>query len=112
MLKPPNISNPSLILNSFFNSSRVIAYMAEAEVIEQRRLEVKQRFEALGTTVAEWADQNGFKRDQVYAVLSGRVSGRRGAGHQIAVALGIKEAPQPAALEWLSKSRTKEESDA
>lgn len=50
----------------------------------------KLKFERTGTTVTEWALKHGFKREHVYAVLSGRTVGRRGQAHHIAVALGLK----------------------
>lgn len=50
-------------------------------------------FEAEGVTVSDWAKENGFPREVVYAVLAGRTRGRRGCAHEVAVALGIKPAP-------------------
>ncbi len=55
--------------------------------------DVREDFFARGETVTGWASRNGFERHAVYAVLSGRTVGRRGAAHRIAVALGIKAAP-------------------
>lgn len=52
--------------------------------------EVRANFEAQGMAVTDWAEANGFKREDVYAVLNGRTKGRRGQAHRIAVALGLK----------------------
>lgn len=56
--------------------------------------QVKEAFEQSGTTIASWAEARGFSRALVYAVLAGRKRCKRGASHQIAVALGIKPAKQ------------------
>jgi len=61
-----------------------------APLDEQSRRELKAWFEANGLSVTEWAEERGFQRAQVYAVLSGRAAGRRGEAHRIAVALGLK----------------------
>lgn len=55
--------------------------------------EVKNWFESSGTPVSSWADENGFPRDVVYALLSGRVRGRRGIAHRAALALRLKAPP-------------------
>lgn len=64
---------------------------------------IRQRFEASGVSVTDWAQAHGFRRDDVYAVLNGRSRCRRGKGHLIAVALGLK---RPVALDslvpWIS----------
>lgn len=57
---------------------------------------VRQAFSEAGLVVSDWADAHGFRRESVYAVLSGRSKGRRGEAHRIAVALGLK-ASQPKA---------------
>lgn len=54
------------------------------------RDQIRQRFRARGETIRDWAAQHGFPEASVYAVLSGRLVGNRGTGHQIAIALGIK----------------------
>ena len=56
--------------------------------------QVKAEFDANGIPVAQWADENGFRRCDVYRVLNGFSPCKRGLPHQIAVALGIK--PDPA----------------
>lgn len=58
--------------------------------------QVKARFHAEGRAVSEWADQNGFRRCDVYRVLNGFSAMKRGVQHQIAVKLGIK--PDPSKL--------------
>ena len=67
------------------------------EVTADRRVKTRQEvladFEARGKTVTDWAVAHGYRRESVYAVLSGRTRGRRGAAHQIALALGIKLGP-------------------
>lgn len=59
--------------------------------------EVRQAFIDAGLAVGEWADTHGFRRESVYAVLSGRSKGHRGQAHKIAVALGLKVASSAAA---------------
>ena len=54
--------------------------------------EIKRQFEARGVNAAEWARERGFSPQHVYDVLNGRAVGRRGNAHEIAVALGLKEA--------------------
>lgn len=51
----------------------------------------KQFFRRRGLSIAKWAEQNGFNRALVYAVLSGRRSAIRGQSHEIAVSLGLKK---------------------
>lgn len=48
------------------------------------------RFRARGESIIDWARERGFSPANVYAVLSGRVRGDRGAAHRIAVALELK----------------------
>ncbi|MDT8992677.1 DNA-binding protein [Curvibacter sp. APW13] len=55
--------------------------------------QVKSAFEARGESIAEWARGRGFSLHMVYAVLAGRCRAKRGQGHQISIALGLK--PQP-----------------
>lgn len=56
--------------------------------------EVKAKFRAEGKTQVEWAKAHGFKPRHVSLVLSDRTPCIRGELHAIAVALGIKPAPQ------------------
>jgi gp16 family phage-associated protein len=66
--------------------------------------QLRSAFEQAGVSVTDWAVAHGFRRENVYAVLSGRAKGRRGQSHRIAAALGLK--PQGVALPWLSDSAT------
>lgn len=52
--------------------------------------QVRRRFYASGTSVTDWARKNGFSRQVVYSLLSGRTRGYRGVSHSAAVALGLK----------------------
>lgn len=52
--------------------------------------EVRYAFESSGLSISEWAQSAGFRRENVYAVLTGRSKGRRGEAHRIAAALGLK----------------------
>ena len=61
------------------------------------RTEVKERFEANGEAISDWARRNGYNPRTVYAVLSGKLKAKRGKSHKIAVALGLKPAPTQAA---------------
>ncbi len=54
----------------------------------------KAAFEERGESIRDWATARGFTPALVYAVLSGRIAGRRGASHRIAVALGLKQPPK------------------
>lgn len=45
----------------------------------------------MGISVTDWAHKHGFPRQAVYAVMSGKSRCTRGRGHQIAVALRMKE---------------------
>ncbi|NUZ06718.1 DNA-binding protein [Piscinibacter koreensis] len=56
--------------------------------------QAKAEFEERGLPISSWADERGFSRALVYAVLAGRKKGKRGVSHEIAVALGIKPAPR------------------
>lgn len=51
---------------------------------------VRAWFAGNGITISEWARLHEFQPDLVYGVLSGRLRGRRGQAHRIAVALGLK----------------------
>jgi len=63
--------------------------------------ELRHAFENAGISVSEWADSHGFRRENVYAVLSGRTRGRRGEAHRIALALGLKPEAHSMAAEAL-----------
>lgn len=53
----------------------------------------KARLRAQGKTIGQWADENGFKRLDVYRVLNGVYKGNFGTAHEIAVRAGIKANP-------------------
>lgn len=52
---------------------------------------VRREMNEAGISQAEWARANGFTRQQVADVLTGRRLCLRGAGHAVAVALGLKK---------------------
>lgn len=66
------------------------------------REEIREAFEATGLTVSSWAESRGFRRESVYAVLSGRTRGLRGEAHRIATALGLKFGPSARAAHFLA----------
>lgn len=66
----------------------------ETEEQLARREAVRARFMERGVAIAWWASELGYPRSLVYAVLGGRIAGRRGLAHQIAVDLGIKPGPR------------------
>lgn len=55
--------------------------------------QVKASFASKGIPVSQWADENGYRRSDVYRVLNGFTACKRGLPHEIAVKLGIKPAP-------------------
>lgn len=68
------------------------------ERIRERAVARRDEFVALGVNISEWARERGFNVSAVHNVLGGHRSCRRGASHQIAVALGIKDDPRVSAL--------------
>ena len=58
--------------------------------LTEKHIKVRREFELRGESISDWADKQGFKRQEVYAVLSGRVKGVRGTAHLIAQKLGLK----------------------
>lgn len=52
--------------------------------------EVRADFLRKGLSVSAWAKEHGFDRATVHAVLSGRLAGRIGQSHKVAVLLGLK----------------------
>lgn len=52
--------------------------------------EIKEEWLRKGISQNSWAKKNGFPVATVSQVLTGRNTARIGAGHRIAVALGIK----------------------
>ncbi|MEW5782744.1 MAG: DNA-binding protein [Pseudomonadota bacterium] len=53
--------------------------------------EVKRDLDRRGKSVREWAREHGFSERIVYEVLRGRLKGRRGQTHKVAVLLGLKD---------------------
>lgn len=51
---------------------------------------IKQRLYQQGLTVKQWAEDNDYKPNQVYRVLSGESKALYGIGHEIAIKLGLK----------------------
>jgi gp16 family phage-associated protein len=56
--------------------------------------QVKAEFQAQGLTISQWAREHNWTPREVSLVLNGQVKGLYGKGHEIAVALGIKDAPE------------------
>lgn len=54
--------------------------------------QVKAKFLREGRTFSAWAIERGYAPQKVYLVLNGQLKATRGKGHEIAVALGLKEA--------------------
>lgn len=55
--------------------------------------EIRREFAARGITIADWARRNGFRKNEVYAVLAGRTRGLRGKANRVARALGLVPPP-------------------
>ena len=51
---------------------------------------------AKGMTLKDWAEQRNYNPEYCSRVLCGLVKGKRGLGHEIAVAMGIKSQEQSA----------------
>ncbi|NMM12417.1 MAG: DNA-binding protein [Rhodoferax sp.] len=54
--------------------------------------EIKACFKEQGVSISTWAQAHAFDPRLVYAVLAGKNQSTRGKSHQIALALGLKEA--------------------
>ena len=52
--------------------------------------QVLREFDEAGVSISEWARLNGFGREIVSQVLTGKLKGRRGQAHAVKVALGMK----------------------
>lgn len=52
--------------------------------------QVKTKFRNAGVTFTQWAENNGYSREEVYRVLNGYHKGYYGKAHEIAVKLGLK----------------------
>lgn len=57
---------------------------------KQKADAVKARLYAEGTTLKQWAEDNGYSPAQVYRVMRGENKALYGKGHTIAVKLGLK----------------------
>ena len=57
--------------------------------------QIKAQFHAAGVPVSKWADENGYRRSDVYRILNGFSACKRGLQHEIAVKLGIKAPSNP-----------------
>lgn len=53
--------------------------------------QAKRKLHQQGLTQKEWAKARGYTPEYVTRVLNGTCKARRGKGHEIAVALGIKD---------------------
>lgn len=60
------------------------------DVDHDRLQAIRSAFVERGQSIVEWAEENHFRPEMVYAVLAGRHKGLRGEGHHVAVALGLK----------------------
>lgn len=54
--------------------------------------QVKAQFHQRGETITAWARKHGFPRNAVYRVLNGFDKANYGRAHEIAVAIGLKQA--------------------
>jgi gp16 family phage-associated protein len=54
--------------------------------------EIREDFIRRGQAISDWARDRGFTPNLVYLVLGGKRRALRGQSHNIAVALGIKNA--------------------
>ena len=54
--------------------------------------QLKAKFNREGKTFADWANEQGYRPNEVYRVTNGFSKGLRGKSHRIAVALGLKAA--------------------
>lgn len=53
--------------------------------------QIKSELARQGRSAADLARQHGFKPNDLYKVLNGFMKCKRGKGHEIAVAIGMKE---------------------
>ena len=58
--------------------------------------QIKNRFRQRGITFTQWAEENGYSRNEVYRVLNGQTKARYGKAHEIDVKLGLKPAANAA----------------
>ncbi|MGE0333204.1 MAG: hypothetical protein AB7P37_21195 [Ramlibacter sp.] len=65
----------------------LLSQTSSPETVEQKALDGLRRS---GVSIAEWSRAHGFSTETVKAVLYGHNKGRRGQGHRVAIALGLK----------------------
>lgn len=53
--------------------------------------QVRADFLRRGQSVCAWARDHGYSQGLVFEVLRGRLKGRRGQAHEVAVLLGLKD---------------------
>lgn len=53
--------------------------------------EVKAEFRRTGKSISGWARAHGYSAPLVFEVLRGRLKGKRGKAHEVAVLLGLKD---------------------
>ena len=58
--------------------------------------QLKKKFSDEGKTFTSWAEEHGYTKTEVYKVVNGFSKAKRGKGHEIAVALGLKSATKAA----------------
>nr|MCP5016075.1 DNA-binding protein [Ketobacter sp.] len=58
--------------------------------------DIREKFQADGITITQWANENGYKRHAVYRVLGGFDKAHYGQAHEIAVKLGLKDLEESA----------------
>ena len=80
-------------------------FLPTAEKLKQ----VREDFYRRGVNMAEWARDHGFSPPEVYSVISGRSKAKRGTGHRVAVALGLKKEKDDGFEETVSQELKAEE---
>jgi gp16 family phage-associated protein len=53
--------------------------------------QVKAEFNRTGKSITGWARAHGYTAPLVFEVLRGRLKGKRGKAHEVAVLLGLKD---------------------
>lgn len=79
-----------MYVDYFTRAAKATAIVCMSQFSIEHLTKAKDGFDARGESVAAWARSRGFSRHLVYAVLSGKCHAKRGQGHLIAVALGLK----------------------
>ena len=86
--KPANRIKQDNFLKHIINSTAKEHHL----ITQQQREAAKRRIHNQGKTLNQWAQENGFRPIEVYRLLDGTLKGRNGTSHNVAVALGIKQA--------------------